>query len=91
MPLLLVGGDLASWVLVEIDTGWISFAGDRRCLYSMKWRLVLFGLGERKRTEGERKREPCVWVLGKSDGKKKRDVYAGMVLKQCVRYGSHKK
>ena len=73
MPLLLVGGDLASWVLVEIGTGWISFAGDRRCLYSMKWRLVLFGLGERKR-------EPCVWVLGKSDGKKK---------KGCIRrYGA---
>ena len=80
MPLLLVGGDLASWVLVEIGTGWISFAGDRCCLYLMRWRLVLFGLGERKRMEGERKREPCVWVLGKSDGKKK---------KGCIRrYGA---
>ena len=75
MPLLLVGGDLASWVLVEIGTGWISFAGDRCCLYLMRWRLVLFGLGERKRMEGERKREPCVWVLGKSDGKKKKGMY----------------
>ena len=84
MPLLLVGGDLASWVPMEISAGWISFAGDWRCLYSVRWRSALFRLGERKRMEGRRGRENCVWVLGESDEKKKRrkvDVYAGMVLR----------
>ena len=58
---------------VEIRAGWISFAGDRRCLYSVRWRSALFGLSERKRMVGaERKREPCVWVLRESDEKKKK-------------------
>ena len=53
MPLLPVGGNLASWV--EISAGWISFARDRRCLNSERWKLALFGLGERKRMEGRRR------------------------------------
>ena len=61
MPLLPIGGDLASWVSMEIDARWISFAGDRRCLYSVRWRSVLFGLGERKRMEERRGRENRVF------------------------------
>ena len=59
-PLLPVGGDLASWVPMEISAGWISFAGDWQCLYSVRWRSALFRLGERKRMEGRRGRENCV-------------------------------
>ena len=44
--MLPVGGDLASWVPVEIGTGWISFAGDQRYLYSVRWRSALFGPSE---------------------------------------------
>ena len=44
------------------------------------WRSALFVLGEEERTG--------VWVLGESDGGKKKggDVYAGMVLRQWVRW-----
>ena len=63
---------------VEIRAGWISFAGDRHCLYSMRCRSALFGLSERKRMVGaERKREPCVWILWKSDGPKKKEEEEG--------------
>ena len=53
-PLLPVGGDLASSVLVEISAWWISFVGDQRCLDSVRgkeWRgkdgfvLVCLGIG----------------------------------------------
>ena len=93
MPLLPIGGDLTSWVPVEIGTGWISFAGDQRYLYSVRWRSALFGLGERKRMEGQRGRENRVSGYWGRVMKKKRkgDVYVGMVLRQWVRYGSHKK
>ena len=47
---------------VEISVGWISFARDQRCLDSMRWRSALFGLGERKRTEG--RRGVCTVCLG---------------------------
>ena len=60
MPLLPVGGNLASWV--EISAGWISFARDQRCLDSVRWKLALFGLGERKRMEGQRR--VCTVCLG---------------------------
>ena len=50
----------------------------------------------------ERKRELCVWVLGESDGKKEKKkekrgfmgrerIHTSMVLRQWVRYRSHKK
>ena len=69
---------------VEISARWISFAGDRRCLYSVRWRSALFGLDERKRMEGRRGRENCVWVLGESDEKKKKKEKSG-----CIhRYGA---
>ena len=54
-----------------------------------RWRSALFVLKEEERIG--------VWVLGESDGKKeekkkrKGDVYTSMVLRQWVRYGSHKK
>jgi len=40
-PLLLVEGDLASWVPVEINARW---SGDRRWVDFLCWRLALFGL-----------------------------------------------
>ena len=42
------------------------------------WRSALFVLGEEERTG--------VWVLGESDGKKRGGIYAGMVLRQWVRW-----
>ncbi|KAM3758160.1 hypothetical protein ACB098_01G021900 [Castanea mollissima] len=48
---------------VEIGAGWISFARDLRCLYSVRWRLRCL--------DSVKGREPCVWVLQESDEKKK--------------------
>ena len=59
------------------------------------WALNFLELIREEENGGaERKREPCVWVVGESEGGKKKgegDVYAGMVLRSWVRYGSHKK
>ena len=77
---------------MEISARWISFAGDRRCLYSVRWRLALFGLDERKRMEGRRGRENCVWVLGESDEKKKKKGEKWMYTQVwCSGSGFHKK
>ena len=78
-PLLPVGGDLASWVPVEIGTRWISFARDQCYLDLMRWRSALFGLGERKRMKGQRGVCTVCLDIGrewwKKKKKKKRDLW----------------
>ena len=76
---------------VEIGDRWISFARDQRCLDSMRWKSALFGLGERKRMEGQRR--VCIVCLGiggewlKKNKKGEKGIYGER--EDTHRYGNH--
>ena len=71
---------------VEISAGWISFTGDRCCLDSVRGRENrVSGYWGRVMKKKKKKKNEKRGFMGRER------IHASMVLKQWVRYGSHKK